>query len=191
MESSRLEYLFYNEKINLVEFLTTTDKRLEEIGIKFPYQRKRILLGLMKFHVAKYSRNSLPKPLNNSNNIDLISLFDIVAACAKHLVILKSSMDFIQRNDIFGIEVAKPEHFVCFNSTIKKIEHEVDVMTNRIKSIQNGMSLKPPIHIDEETIAEFKNKISFRRQIKKTLWIGGTVFTIATLIVIRFTKIRQ
>lgn len=191
MESSRLEYLFYDGNVNLVEFLTITDKRLIELGIKFPYQRKRILLGLMKFHVAKYSQNALPKPLNKNENVDLLHLFDIVAACAKHLIILKCSMDFIQQKELFGDEAASPKQFECFDEIIKKIDHEVDVMTKRIKSIQNGMPSKPPIHINKETIDEFKNKISFRRQMKRIFWISGTVFGFTALIAIGIQKIRQ
>lgn len=38
--------LFYQAKISLEEFLSITDDKLEKMGVKFPFQRKRILLGL-------------------------------------------------------------------------------------------------------------------------------------------------
>lgn len=38
--------LFFQEQISLEEFLSITDDKLEKMGVTFPFQRKRILLGL-------------------------------------------------------------------------------------------------------------------------------------------------
>ncbi len=50
---------FYDANISLAEFLTIDDTRLQSIGIEFEYQRKRILLGLLKFHGYPFSPKSL------------------------------------------------------------------------------------------------------------------------------------
>lgn len=46
MRCENYSSLFYQAKISLEEFLSITDEKLEEMGVKFPFQRKRILLGL-------------------------------------------------------------------------------------------------------------------------------------------------
>lgn len=166
-----------------------TDERLEEIGIQFPYQRNRILLGLMKFHVKEYSEDSLPK-IRPNESIDLIRLFDVVAACAKHLAILKCTMDFLQRKDLFGDKAVTPDRFKQFVPVMKKIERELGIMGQRMKILQQGAPLRPPLHINEEAINEIKKKIPFRRQIIRTLWFTGSVFA-ATALIFGLRKLRK
>lgn len=50
---------FYDANISLEEFLTIDDNRLQAIGVNFEYQRKRILLGLLKFHRYAFSPKSI------------------------------------------------------------------------------------------------------------------------------------
>lgn len=49
----------YESNISLADFLTIDDAGLQQIGIEFEYQRKRILLGLLKFHGHPFSPKSL------------------------------------------------------------------------------------------------------------------------------------
>lgn len=51
--------LIYESNISLADFLTIDDEGLQAIGIKFEYQRKRILLGLLKFHGHPFSPKSI------------------------------------------------------------------------------------------------------------------------------------
>lgn len=51
---------FAEAKITLGKFLTLRDEDLKEIGIKYSYERKRILFGLLKFHGRAFSRKTIP-----------------------------------------------------------------------------------------------------------------------------------
>lgn len=48
------------ENVNLLEFLCLNDERLTELGIIIPYQRRRILAGLYKYHKHLYKQKSIP-----------------------------------------------------------------------------------------------------------------------------------
>lgn len=182
MNSSNLEHTFYSAKVSLADFLLITDERLKEIGVEFPYQRKRILLGLMKFHVAKYSADSLPQPMDPDGDVDLLRLFDIVSACVKHLTVLNCSMQFIQRKDIFGDKAATPESFECLAPLAREIERELDAIRKRVEDLEAVTPKRPPLHIDQSLIDELKRKTPFRRQIIKTLWTGAAIFCVGAVV---------
>lgn len=57
MRAENCAMQFYKANISLAEFLTIDDSRLQEIGVEYEFQRKRILHGLLKFHQYQF----LPK----------------------------------------------------------------------------------------------------------------------------------
>uniref|UniRef100_A0A182MTV6 Uncharacterized protein n=1 Tax=Anopheles culicifacies TaxID=139723 RepID=A0A182MTV6_9DIPT len=59
MNSESKLHIFVESGLNLFEFLTLTDEKLCNLGVKYPIERKRILLGLYDFHRQKWSNNSL------------------------------------------------------------------------------------------------------------------------------------
>lgn len=99
MRVQDLEYKFYESQIGLPEFLTITDNHLKEIGITFPYQRKRVLFGLLRFHEKSWSKSALRFPKPES---DILQYFDVFSNCLKQLVIVKTSLDFIKNHPIFA-----------------------------------------------------------------------------------------
>lgn len=50
---------FGKAKISLEEFLLMDDQKLTDIGVIFPFQRKKVLQGLIQFHSQKWSKSSL------------------------------------------------------------------------------------------------------------------------------------
>lgn len=52
--------LLRDRKIDLFEFLSLNEEKLKEIGVKLPFQRKRLLGGLYKFHRHQYQPKSIP-----------------------------------------------------------------------------------------------------------------------------------
>lgn len=78
---------------------TVTDKRLQEIGIEFPYHRKRILLGLLQFHERPWSVDSLVIPKPQSNIVDV---FNVLSSCLKQLIVMERTMNFIEEHPIFA-----------------------------------------------------------------------------------------
>lgn len=99
MRADQVEYKFYEASVGLPEFLSITDARLRQIGIEFPYQRKRILLGLLRFHDKAWSKNSLPTPKMHSN---IHQYFEIYSNCLKQVIVFRAALKFIEQHDIFA-----------------------------------------------------------------------------------------
>lgn len=53
--------LFAKENIDLMRFLTLDDDQLKELGFTLPFERKKILYGLLKFHRRVWSKRSMCK----------------------------------------------------------------------------------------------------------------------------------
>lgn len=104
-----VEYKFYEARISLSELLTIDDSRLQQIGIEFPFQRKRILLGLLKFHEQAWAKTSLQIPNRINNNVR--ECFYVYANCLRQLVTLKSSLHFIENHELFkDVEMTAPAY---------------------------------------------------------------------------------
>lgn len=123
MRVADLEYKFYLAKISLPEFLTITDARLQEIGIEFPYQRKRILFGLLRFHSKAWSKSSLRFPQLKD---DILQYFDVLTNCLKQLVVVKTSLHFITNHPIFA------ESQNCSDEVLE-LRQEIDHQLNSIQ----------------------------------------------------------
>lgn len=93
------DYKFYQSNMSLPEFLTVTDTRLQEIGITYPYERKRVGLGLLRFHEKAWSKNSLRIPKLKD---DIVQYFDVFANCLKQLILVKTSLEFITNHPVFA-----------------------------------------------------------------------------------------
>lgn len=105
MRSNCLEYKFYESRVSFEQLLTINDGRLQEIGIEYPFQRKRILIGLLKYHEKGWTKGSLCIP-KKPNNIQ--QCFYVYANCLRQLIILKSSLHFIQYHELFkNVEMSK------------------------------------------------------------------------------------
>lgn len=98
MRADKVEYNFYESCIGLPEFLSISDQRLRDIGIVFPYQRKRILLGLLKFHEKSWSKRALCLPKIQGN---IQQYFDVLSNCLKQLITIRAAIIFIEKHDIF------------------------------------------------------------------------------------------
>lgn len=124
MRLHKLEYLFYQAKIDLPQFMQLTDERLQEIGVEFPYQRDRVILGLIRLHSAPFAVGSLHR---TSANGSLVELFDSISSALKSLVICESSLKFAERRDIFG-EPIKP------NKRTKELQRSIDEKLDEIRA---------------------------------------------------------
>lgn len=150
MRSANLEYLFYESQISLTELLTITDERLKQIGVIYPFQRKRILLGLLKFHAHRFSSVSLHR-IDPTQTTNLPKYFNIFSGILKHLIIMKCTLAFCQRNDLFRRQ----------QSSIKnKSKPYLDQINCSMKAIQaNVQELKS--HIEKVFVVCFKIIIDF------------------------------
>lgn len=99
MRAVEVEYKFYESSVGLPEFLSISDERLREIGIEFPYQRNRILLGLLRFHEKAWSKHASPIPKMSG---DIQQYFEIYSNCLKQLIVIKAALKFIEQHKFFA-----------------------------------------------------------------------------------------
>lgn len=95
MRAEQFEYKFYESTVSLSEFLIITDERLQRIGVEFPYQRNRILLGLLRFHDKAWSNNLLPIPKMGGN---VQEYFEVYSNCLKQVIVIRATLKFIEHN---------------------------------------------------------------------------------------------
>lgn len=132
MRATQLELEFYKSNIGLPEFLTITDQRLREIGVEFPYQRKRILLGLLRFHEKTWSQKSLPVP--KLKNTSILQYFNIFSNCLKHLVVIRSALKFVEEHELFA-EIAVSRSESC--ELRQEVNQELELLRkNTLKLLQ-------------------------------------------------------
>lgn len=83
-------------KVSLEEFLSISDKRLEEIGIKFPFQRNIIKLGLMNFHKHEWSNLSHYVPLKFDEDLSSIDLTLMLANLLRQATVIKAGLVYLK-----------------------------------------------------------------------------------------------
>lgn len=120
MRSKNLEYKFFEAKVSLPELLTITDERLQEIGLLYPFQRKRIFHGLLKFHEHRFTPQSLP-PLHWKKKSNLESYFNVFSGCLKHLVIIKGTLTFIESHGVFDADTKLTDNSLRYRREINDI----------------------------------------------------------------------
>lgn len=129
MRLQKLDLLFYKAKIDLPEFLQMTNDRLQQTNVTFPYQRNRIIHGLMKIHSAPFEFGSLHWPGRNGA---LPEIFDSVSSCLKSLIICKTSLQFAHRKDLFEISPEPPEQIKKIQENINKLLGSIDTSAKNI-----------------------------------------------------------
>ncbi|XP_053659554.1 ankyrin repeat, SAM and basic leucine zipper domain-containing protein 1 [Anopheles marshallii] len=87
---------FVEPGLNLFEFLTLTDERLRELGLKYPIERKRILLGLYDFHQKKWSKNSV-WTMEKQRILDFYDILEALGNILKHLTIIHASLVYTKQ----------------------------------------------------------------------------------------------
>lgn len=121
MKSKVVDYKLYETRISILDLLTTNNDRLQRIGVDFPFQRKRILLGILRFHKQEWLKTSLYIPKRENTTSEC---FQIYADCLRSLTILKCSMRFNEEYEHF---CDSPD-----NDTMKQYHREINEYFLRI-----------------------------------------------------------
>lgn len=121
-----------------------TNERLQELGVVFPYQRDRIMHGLMKIHSAPFDCESLHRPTEDA---ELPEIFDSVSSCLKSLLICETSLQFAQRKDLFNGPIKPTERTKEHQRDIDKLLREINA---RAKNIHREIKKVRKIEIDFE-----------------------------------------
>lgn len=127
--------------IGLEEFLNIDDIRMRAIGINLPFQRKRILHGLLQFHHHKFKKSLMAFQAPIDAPLQIYDYFNELAKCLKYLVVMRSSLKFIQREDLFGhcewvlTDEAK-KHIVDINDMAVSIDMELQKLIVGVKKVK-------------------------------------------------------
>lgn len=126
LRSKSLLENFATSKISLMEFLTLTDARLEELGVVYPFQRNRIMYGLHKFHLRKWSPLSLQMFKENDT---AFHLFYMLAGFLKQMLVLECTINYVSRNEF--------RHSETTNELIERIADELQEITWMLQKIRD------------------------------------------------------
>lgn len=143
MKVTSLQFKICDAKIGLPEFLNISDARLQEIGIQFPFQRKRILFGLLKFHRYKFRKDLMliMPPPTADHPWQIQEYFNTLSKCLKYLIVVKSALAFVERDDIFegkreeNGEIKELVHNI--EEFVKEIERQATVMLKQFKYVSS------------------------------------------------------
>ncbi|XP_056633989.1 uncharacterized protein LOC130443409 [Diorhabda sublineata] len=97
MRSECLIKHLIDKKLTLKTVLSITEEELEELGVKMPFQRYRILAGLYKFHKHPFHPKSIPVvPLTEtySNNDTAIQILSAI----KQIITMEAGLHFIMKH---------------------------------------------------------------------------------------------
>lgn len=158
--------LFAKANISLQEFLTINDTRLEEIGITFPFQRKRIHLGLMKFHGYPWHKSSIPK-VNPNKYEDLFDMYLIMCGHLKHFIILNSTLKYVTTNEYISIHQDLESHTINrLLGLIQGVKKNVVALENSIKYIRSFNPPEPVLQVNTKKLEKtrYQNFLCFFRK---------------------------
>lgn len=130
-----LEYLFYQANATLSTLLSANESQLADLGIEFPFQRKRILYALLRFHAKPWTRNSLYIPRKGASATK--NYFDLYANCLKQLIVARSAMAFHENNDYLG-----KSNMDEYRSRIQEKCHDIYRKVGEHATIMNSVSYR-------------------------------------------------
>lgn len=126
MRASSVKYKIYQAQIGLPELLTITDDRLKDAGIDFAYHRKRILLGILRFHEKPWSKESIRIPKPNANIQDYFNMF---ANSLRQIIVIEVALKFVDNHPIFGaISTTDESHQIRHGINRELLELRKNVM---------------------------------------------------------------
>lgn len=92
---AHLEALFRSRRINFLNLLSLQDATYEELGIKLS-EKKKIASGIRRFHLASWSRQSLPS-LRGQKIIDQSDVLSFLAHVTSQIHYAHASLDFLKQ----------------------------------------------------------------------------------------------
>ncbi|KAL7738130.1 hypothetical protein ACLKA6_006474 [Drosophila palustris] len=168
---------FAKSHTSLGEFLNMDDKKLRDIGIKFPIYRNKIMKGILDFHLHHWSKKSIARVKKDG----LENFYDILMITAnhlQHLVIIQSSLRFVIRNQLEG-NLGQPTEMQLINlqSSLNAYRGVIKDLTKTIKYLGSFSPSKSPLYIDYNEIIEERKRRKVRSYFKyTTLILGISVF---------------
>ncbi|XP_034476916.1 probable serine/threonine-protein kinase DDB_G0278535 [Drosophila innubila] len=168
---------FAKSNTSLGEFLNMNDKKLRDIGVKFPIYRNKIMKGILDFHLHHWSKKSIAR-VKKDGIENFYDILMITANHLQHLVIIQSSLRFVIQNQLAG-NLGQPSEMQLINlqNSLCAYRGVINDLTKTIKYLGSFSPPKSPLYIDyNEIIAERK-----RRKVRSyfkytTIILGISVF---------------
>lgn len=94
MKCENYLHKFENSDIDLFRFLTMNENDLIKFGVEIPYMKRRILMGLHRFHIASFQQSSIPivGPFELFSTIDVAKS---ILSAIRHLTVMEASLQYI------------------------------------------------------------------------------------------------
>ncbi|XP_018791903.1 PREDICTED: uncharacterized protein LOC108970785 isoform X1 [Bactrocera latifrons] len=168
---------FAKEQITLLDFLSMNDDLMEDIGIKYPIFRMKIMKGLLDFHLHHWSKKSIAR-VSRSSKENFYEILMITANHLQHLVILTATLRFIKEN-IKSEELGyvSQEQLQSLQQNVKTYRVTIKELLRTTKYLSSFSPSKNPLYIDyDEYLAETKRKKLKRFFKYTTIFVGVSVF---------------
>lgn len=136
MGCEKLTPYFAQAEISLEEFLTISNKRMEEIGIEMLYQRASIHYGLFKFFNAKWTKNSLFVPSNLRSHVSSIDLINVLNNILRHIIVMKCQLLYYQQFK-FTVSSDNMERFLNLDFLIK-FQNNLEDLERKVKKLKSA-----------------------------------------------------
>uniref|UniRef100_A0A1Y1KSB5 Uncharacterized protein n=1 Tax=Photinus pyralis TaxID=7054 RepID=A0A1Y1KSB5_PHOPY len=117
---------------DLLAFLSSNENSLSELGVRLPYQRKRILMGLSNFHKHLFKKKSIPTVPKNAE-YTTIDVSHALFAAVRHLTVMEANLVYIlQSNNHDWNEYAESISSIRRKFIfMKKVANDLDRLTQQ------------------------------------------------------------
>lgn len=170
--------LFAKENIDLMRFLTLDDSQLKELGFTLPFERKKILYGLLKFHRRAWSKRSMCK-FSKDRQLDSYDLLEVICSHLKQVTIMQASL-------IYTAKMVPPTEIKdklaaqlrdCLGKA-RELRQAVDEFNWEINRIHALTAPQPVLHIDAKREDQLKRGRWLVRVVKFSLLSGVVSFMV-------------
>uniref|UniRef100_A0A182NDE9 ANK_REP_REGION domain-containing protein n=1 Tax=Anopheles dirus TaxID=7168 RepID=A0A182NDE9_9DIPT len=146
--------VFAQANMDLFHFLILTDDRLRDLGVKYPIERKRILLGLYDFHLHKWSKNSL-WTMPKQSTLDFYDILEALENMLKHLTVMHCSLLYTKALTVNAGSNVMPRvgQDSDLNQNLAELHSKVREFKVHINGIHELSSPKPVLHVTAPNVS--------------------------------------
>ncbi|XP_034108271.1 uncharacterized protein LOC117570618 [Drosophila albomicans] len=168
---------FAKSRISLGEFLNMDDKKLCDIGVKFPIYRNKIMKGILDFHLHHWSKKSIARVKKDGMD-NFYDILMITGNHLQHLVIIQASLRFVIQNQLQN-KLGQPLEMQLTNlhSSLNAYRGVINDLTKTVKYLGSFSPPKNPLYINYDEILAERKRSKVRSYFKyTTIILGISVF---------------
>ncbi|XP_018322507.1 ankyrin repeat, SAM and basic leucine zipper domain-containing protein 1-like [Agrilus planipennis] len=164
MRCEQLINIFSKRNVDLLTFVTLNEKKLQDLDVILPYQRKKVMIGLYKFHKYPYRAKSIP--IVSKNEIySTIDFSNALISAVRQITTMEGAVVYMKS------QISEP----LFD---KQIENSIVQIQTKLKSVKrlSNMLLKKAKEWDQMTSSAdliTKNSLKKRKLYKRWILFFG------------------